>query len=110
MDEAVICDRIALISEGKFLRIETPQNIINGFGKKLFAVTGDNMSRLLNEVREMDIVGSAFAFGDEHHVTLINPLHDNKDIEAGLLEKGCTHVQVKEIKAGIEDCYMALSQ
>ncbi|OFY43564.1 MAG: ATPase [Bacteroidetes bacterium GWF2_40_14] len=110
MDEAIICDRIALINEGKFMQIETPQNIISAFGKKLFAVTGDNMSRLLNDVREMDIVSSAFAFGDEHHVTLRNPMLDHTDIEAGLLEKGCSNIFVKEINAGIEDCYMALSQ
>jgi len=110
MDEAVICDRIALINEGKFMQIETPQNIIKGYSKKLFAVKGDNMSLILNDVRELEIVDSAFAFGDEHHITLKDTLHDHSDIESGLYKKGCTNVHVKEIQAGIEDCYMALSK
>ncbi|MEN6618383.1 MAG: ABC transporter ATP-binding protein [Rikenellaceae bacterium] len=110
MDEAVICDRIALISEGKFMQIETPQNIIKDFSKKLFAVAGDNMSILLNGIRELEIVESAFAFGDEHHVTLKDSVHNHTDIELELLNKGYSNVHVKEIQAGIEDCYMNLSK
>ena len=33
MDEASLCDRIALIQEGRFLHIDTPQNIVNRFSK-----------------------------------------------------------------------------
>lgn len=110
MDEAVICDRIALISEGRFMQIETPQNIVKGYKKMLFSVKGDNMSQLLNEVRELEIVDFAFAFGDEHHITLKDQLHDHTDIETGLFKRGCTNVHVKKIHPGIEDCYMDLSK
>lgn len=106
MDEAVICDRIALINEGKFMQIDTPRNIINAFEKKLFAVKGDNMSGLLVGIRELSIVDSAFAFGDEHHITLNDPDTNPKDIEYELNKKGYTNIIVKEIPAGIEDCYI----
>lgn len=106
MDEAVICDRIALIKEGEFMQIETPQNIINGFGKRLFAVTGDNMSKLLGGIRELNIIDTAFAFGGEHHVTLKEPYNSPTDIELELQKKGYKNVHVKDIQAGIEDCYI----
>ena len=35
MDEAKLCDRIALIQNGKILEIDTPQNIVNRFEKNL---------------------------------------------------------------------------
>jgi len=110
MDEAVLCDRIALINEGKFMEIETPQNIINAFGKRLFAVIGDNMSKLLGCIRVFDNVESAYAFGDEHHVTLVDPLENFSDIEKELIKQGYSNLNVREIAAGIEDCYMDLSR
>lgn len=110
MDEAGICDRIALVQQGKFMRIETPANIIKAFDKELIAVTGDNMSRLLNDIREIDSVESAFAFGDEHHVTLKDNLKSNSDIEVELRKRGYENINVRSIKPGIEDCYMTLSK
>lgn len=110
MDEAVLCDRIALISEGKFMEIETPQNIIKAFGKRLFAVTGDDMSKLLTGIRESNAVESAYAFGDEHHVTLVDTIASFIDIEKELISKGFSNLHIKEITAGIEDCYMDLSR
>jgi ABC-2 type transport system ATP-binding protein len=110
MDEAGICDRIALIQEGKFMQIETPDNIINAFDKKLVAVTGENMSRLLNDIRKIDSVDSAFAFGDEHHITLKDKFGSHLEIEAELRKKGYENIQVRTITPGIEDCYMTLSK
>ena len=38
MDEAMRCDRVALIQNGKILSIDTPQKIREGFSRKLFMV------------------------------------------------------------------------
>jgi len=43
MDEAKLCDRIALMQKGKILQIDTPQNVVNEFGKKLYAVRSENI-------------------------------------------------------------------
>src|SRR6478609_3618428 len=37
MDEASLCDRIALIQNGSIMSLDTPQNIIKSFPKQLFA-------------------------------------------------------------------------
>src|SRR5215510_11491102 len=42
MDEASLCDRVALVQSGKILSINTPQGIVNEFGKPLIAVKVDN--------------------------------------------------------------------
>src|ERR1043165_3480321 len=42
MDEAGLCDRIALLQNGKFLSINTPQGITEAFGKPLWAVKAAN--------------------------------------------------------------------
>ena len=38
MDEAALCDRIALIQQGKILKIDTPKNIIDNYDKKIFNI------------------------------------------------------------------------
>src|SRR5215471_108504 len=48
MDEAELCDRVALIQSGKILTINTPGGIIDGFKKPLLAARASNMLHLLN--------------------------------------------------------------
>src|SRR5436190_18489500 len=63
MDEANLCDRIALINHGRILKIDTPENITHQFEKTLWAVQGDDMPKLLNDLRLNNHINSCFAFG-----------------------------------------------
>ena len=47
MDEANLCDRIALIQDGSFMKIDTPQQIVNDYDQILWSVKGREMFRLL---------------------------------------------------------------
>lgn len=109
MDEAVLCDRIALIQEGTFLQVDTPNNIIERFSEKLWAVRSAQMFRLLNDLRLHSAIKSCFTFGEVHHITIGNDLK-MKDIESYLKEKGHQGVEIYTIKPSIEDCYMQLAQ
>lgn len=70
MDEAVQCDRIALIQNGQFLTIDTPGNIIRAYTQNLCSLRSDKMHRLLTDLRGIDGVKTAFAFGENHHATI----------------------------------------
>src|SRR4030095_1550668 len=70
MDEASLCDRVALIQDGKLLTVNTPQGVINEFGKPLFAAKSDNMLQLLDELKQSPMVEEAYPFGEYHHVVL----------------------------------------
>jgi len=114
MDEASLCDRIALIQDGEFLKINSPGNIIKEFKNELWAVTGDNMSQLLKDLRTVDQLFSTYAFGDKHHVTL-KPATTGQQkltqvqLSMILKEKGHQSVEIDPITAGIEDCFMELT-
>jgi ABC-type multidrug transport system ATPase subunit len=108
MDEATLCDRIALITEGKIMKIETPQNIVSQFGKTLWSVKGDKMHRLLADLRENKNLASGFAFGDSIHVTLADEKLTIAQLEAFLKEKGHSEIEIKQTTPNIEDCFMAL--
>lgn len=108
MDEASLCDRIALIQDGSFMKIDTPENIVNAYNQVLWAVNGTDMSKLLKDLRENPEVKSCYAFGDTHHITVGKITQ--KELQEFLTKKGHSNIRIKEIKAGIEDCFMELSQ
>lgn len=112
MDEAKLCDRIALIKEGEFMKIDTPDGIVNSLHKKVMAVKGENMYLILNVLRTLPVIEMAFAFGETNHITLKDSASDllPVDIVRMLEDKGFNNVDVKEIRAGVEDCYMVLSK
>jgi len=108
MDEAVLCDRIALIQDGSFLEIETPQEIVSDFKEVLWSAKSHNMSALLNELRACKGVKSCFAFGTVHHLT-VDPSLTIDALEKQMQDKGHWDIEVKEITPTIEDCYMQLA-
>lgn len=108
MDEAKLCDRIALIQTGKILKIDTPINIIDSFNKTLFAVHSENMFKLLNDLRAFENTESCFAFGENHHLTLKDDTMSVLDLENYLIKAGHAKATIKIIKPEIEDCFMGL--
>ncbi|MCD7935632.1 MAG: ABC transporter ATP-binding protein [Tannerellaceae bacterium] len=109
MDEASLCDRIAFIQDGHFLKIDTPAGITSQFGEKLWAVEADDMYKLLLDLRSNPHVKSSFTFGENHHITVDNSL-TMEDLKKYLSDKGNTTIQIKEIQPGIEDAFMQLTE
>ena len=110
MDEANLCDRIALIQKGHILQIDKPAAIINAFDKTLFAVKTSNMHKLISDVRDLTEVNSCFGFGDYLHVTTNNNSTDENHLIAAITAKQHTDIEVKIIQPEIEDCFMALME
>ncbi len=108
MDEAVQCDRIALVQNGHFLTINTPKEIIGGYTERLWSVQSDNMHELLTDLRSVKGVKTAFAFGDAHHVTVDTDLLTEYSLESELLRLGHSEIRIEEVAPSIEDCFMHL--
>lgn len=105
MDEASMCDRVALIQAGKILSINTPQGIVETFGKKLLAVKSTDMLRLLHDLKQCEEVQDAYPFGEYHHAVMRN---DSKELLRSYLEQRGQSFELKEAEPNIEDCFMAL--
>lgn len=109
MDEAKLCDRIALIQNGSFLDVETPQNIIKRYPEILWSVQSDDMYKLLKDLRNHSMIKTCFAFGEVHHITVNKDFSINK-LNEYLANSGHTGIDIQEINPSIEDCYMLLAQ
>ena len=77
----------------------------------------DEMSRLLGDLRENEMISSSFAFGDTHHVTIKgnSRLHESgrsnpEVLKEYLTGRGHNNIVINVIEAGIEDCFMELSE
>lgn len=114
MDEANLCDRIALIQDGSFMKIDTPQQIIDDYDQILWSVKSNEMFRLLQDLRENKSVLSSYAFGDVHHITIDPAAIGRKrpfsasELISYLNDKNHEEIEISPIKASIEDCFMQL--
>lgn len=110
MDEASLCDRVALIQEGSFLDIDTPENIVNKFDQEIWSANSNNMPKLLIDLRNLKEIKSAFAFGDTNHITIDKETFNKETIEEKLKALGHNDIILKGIKPTIEDCFMELAK
>lgn len=106
MDETSLCDRVALIQNGKLLSVNTPTGVIHEFKKPLVAVKSNNMMKLLNEIKQSGIVEDAYPFGEYHHVVMKDA--GDKESLKNYLEKNNDKVDFLSITPDIEDCFMEL--
>ena len=107
MDEALRCDRIALIQEGRLMGIDTPAAIRSSYGKRLYAVSHPDRYRLLLTLRGMPQATSPEPFGEAVHITLREGT-TTEDIKRLLEQAGIEGTAVNEIKPGIEDVFLEL--
>ncbi len=108
MDEAGLCDRVALIQKGKILEIDKPQNITKQYSLPLFEVKTSRMYQLAGDLMEYASTQSAFRFGDSIHLSLKNEETSEKEIVDYLTGKGHGQIAIRKIEANIEDCFMWL--
>ena len=109
MDEAMRCDRIALIQNGTLLGIDTPVNIRERFTKKLYAVTHNDIYALLLALRSEPAIESSYTFGESIHITIAPGTHP-AEVEKSLRSKGLAGVTISEITPGVEDTFLELMQ
>ncbi|MBI5010850.1 MAG: hypothetical protein HZB98_14640, partial [Bacteroidia bacterium] len=109
MDEAMRCDRVALIQNGNLLAIDTPGEVRNGYSRKLFSVRSAEKYKLIIALRSLNETLSSFPFGESVHVTFKNNLIP-ENIDSLLREQGITDAIISETEAGIEDRFLELMQ
>jgi len=108
MDEANLCDRIALIQGGKILSVNTPQNIIKAYPDQLYAIKADNMHALLKILNGYDEVLASYAFGEFAHASFKNEAIDLEIVKSYLAKQELTGIELKKTGATIEDSFIKL--
>lgn len=108
MDEATLCDRVALMQKGRILTIDSPSRIVENYQRTLLAARSLDMHRLINDLRDWERTDTAYAFGQFVHVTPKDDEMEAVELERYLLSKKHDQLLVYEITPGIEDVFMDL--
>ena len=108
MDEASLCDRIGFFDHGKFLLTGTPQEIIDGYGNKIYSIECSDKYAVLLAARQWKSTESCYINGDTLHITFTD---GNTEMfkELILATTGET-INITETTPTIEDCFMAISK
>jgi ABC-2 type transport system ATP-binding protein len=103
MDEAEMCDRIALINKGEILSVDTPEGLKAAYGEELLALKSSEKYKLLTSLESYHGTIRAYAFGEYMHAVIEGELDE---LQAYLTEKGLDEVEIKQGEVGIEDCFI----
>ena len=107
MDEAMRCDRVALIQNGSILTVAPPLEIRNSFSRKLFMIKASEKYNLIIALRKYPGTVTAYPFGDSVHVTFSDDRID-ESLFRFLSEAGLSNVTAVETEASIEDRFLEL--
>lgn len=107
MDEASMCDRVALIQKGDILTVNQPNAIIQEFGKPLWLVKSLNMYHLLNRLQIWPKTSSVYLFGQYLHLYTNSDCLGKQEVIDYLSETDHEFI-IEEGFSNIEDVFMDL--
>jgi ABC-type multidrug transport system ATPase subunit len=109
MDEATRCDRVAMIHQGRIMKLGTPDSIIAGYQGSLMAISSKDRHKPKTLLSGLEEIESLFAFGDAVHVSLKtdNPAAVEK-INDTLQQGMDAPYQIEKITPSFEDCFLQL--
>jgi len=110
MDEAALCDRIALIQDGRILEIDTPKEIVKHYPKKIYNVKTDNMYKLIECLNSYEHLYSVYPFGEYVHYTDKRDNFNPKELYQFLEEMDAVHITIEPTETTIEDTFMELAK
>ena len=109
MDEASLCDRIAMILDGSVIGLGSPAEIISRFPNRIYSVSGGNMFQTLGALRGVRGVLDCSSFGSACHVSVTDDGLDETGLAEALRCAGIEGCDVRRMTPGIEDCFIRLS-
>jgi ABC-type multidrug transport system ATPase subunit len=98
MDEASLCDRVALIQSGKIMSVNIPGKIVDDYPFSLYEVRAENNYHLLKQLKKQSNVRLCYISGECLHVVFND---DKRQIDY-------PGTDLKEVKPTIEDCFIQL--
>ncbi len=109
MDEAALCDRIALIQGGHLLGIDTPKGFVSKYPRPLYAVHAGDRYGLIEALKAYPNMHSAYPFGESVHYTDQRHKPDLDELTTFLGQRGVSGARISPITPSIEDSFMELA-
>lgn len=105
MDEAVRCHKLAYISFGKLLAQGSAAEVIKAQNLSTWAIHGDRLSELQEELRREPGVEQTVSFGEVLHVSGTDPELLQRTVERAAATRG---LRAEKIETDLEDVFIYL--
>ncbi len=109
MDEALQCDEVALVFNGRILAADVPSNLPKRFSEPLYCATTDSPHTLYNALHASELCSDTYLFGDGTHFTLTGGA-TVEDVHTLLAEDGIEYSGIRPMEPGLEDLFLKLMQ
>jgi len=107
MDEAIKCDRVAIMHEGMVLARGKPETMTASFQNRIYKLAGQDLIGYINSIALIPGILSVQSFGDSLHLTL--PDNQAKENIRGKIENIlCRSFQMEPVAPSLEDLFIAL--
>ncbi|MDD3686821.1 MAG: ABC transporter ATP-binding protein [Bacteroidales bacterium] len=106
LEEAVLCDNIALMNKGKIIDSGTPDEISSRFPEQLFVVEASDIPSTLKILRGFPDLISVNSFGQSLHLVVKKNTVAESDICNFLALNGYKNAKVKLGVPIVEDCFI----
>lgn len=111
MDEATLCDRIALIQNGEIFGVDTPDNMMAQFPEDLWSIKCNaSLYQTAKLLHQMPKIISVNSFGQTLHVVTPKGEITQTEIHLFLENQGQIEIEVEPIRATVEDVFMLFMQ
>jgi len=107
MDEASLCNEVALMQNGKLMTKGTPNEIAGNFKQTILAVQSQKMFQLLQDLSASNEVDDVYSYGEFHHAVM-KKNYSNESLLNYLKSKGNDNITMHPVTPSIEDCFMRL--
>jgi ABC-type multidrug transport system ATPase subunit len=108
MDEASLCDRIALIHEGQVMSVATPSVIMISFHDDLWTIRTRKIYDTSKSLEKLPSMISVNSFGQVLHLVTKKGFHTSASIHQFLTEHGEAEILAEPAEASIEDVFILL--
>lgn len=111
MDEAERCNRVAFISQGKILAVDTPTEIKRKYMQgEVISIVPEDLMSCYNVLSSLDFIEDIGIFGDSIHIVVQNAGEKISEIENFLRKKNLVFKRIEKIQPSIEDVFVALTK
>jgi ABC-2 type transport system ATP-binding protein len=107
MEEAEHCHRIALMSQGRLIALDSPDALKASLDTPILDVRTDNPPRAAARIRELPGVRHVTMFGRGVHAVVEDEARGREAIEAALGDEGIELRGVTRIEPSLEDVFIA---
>lgn len=108
IDEAEACDRVAVMSDGRVIALDSPFALTSALDDLTLELESDDVLRALDRVERVAGVRHAVLFGRRLHLVVDNRVHALATLPAALAAAGVAVRSLTTVTPSLEDAVMVL--